>query len=522
MTSEHHEVDLQLKLKELLAISSIEEMTPREAVHTIGALIDLGSDLSDATAPRAALKHLESIRDVKLPGMFGLETQYLEANAWLLIDQLEHREGSEEIWAWDREEIEKALISFRRATQATEFDDHADERRSRILTNLANTLNTLGRFVASNSIYREAAAAVPSFGMPRVNRGIALWEHAKAHYDHGHSGILLWHAHQEMLAALQMPLESGAEEYAQQHISYFYKAASKNFLEMPLNLDDFSLGASDEEICYRKWCLSQRLFLNSLNDCLEHPIAATDVLHLPSIVRSCDDGPGLHGFFNQLKQQYVSARFNLYEALHETDAHFSDKDVKLVNTGDYPVYGLAAEKIRGAFRSAASILDQVAVFLARYMELPNSTRTTFRTLWYRRGKPKQGLRQQFQHMKNWPLRGLFWLSKDFYNTAICGELVDPEGVRLKDIRNHLEHNYVKVVEFLPDDELPSLLKDEEALLVTRDDFSELALRYLAHAREALIYLSLGVHSDQRQKAEESDDKYTPPVFLDDLEDEWKA
>jgi hypothetical protein len=46
-----------------------------------------------------------------------------------------------------------------------------------------------------------------------------------------------------------------------------------------------------------------------------------------------DEPPSLVGFFNQIKQEYVSARWSLYGGTHSSSrAHFSDRDVTLTNT----------------------------------------------------------------------------------------------------------------------------------------------------------------------------------------------
>jgi hypothetical protein len=64
-----------------------------------------------------------------------------------------------------------------------------------------------------------------------------------------------------------------------------------------VDLDGRSMGASKEEIAYRRWCLEKRLFLNPLNDLGTYAIAGRDVLMLPSFVTPigrraiCGGGP---------------------------------------------------------------------------------------------------------------------------------------------------------------------------------------------------------------------------------------
>ena len=88
------------------------------------------------------------------------------------------------------------------------------------------------------------------------------------------------------------------------------------------------------------------------------------------------------GLFNQIKQEYVSARFMVYDALSSKEAHFSDKDVHLVNTLDYPTYGISIEKIKYSYRSLYSLFDRIAFFINEYFEVGVKDRdVSYRSIW---------------------------------------------------------------------------------------------------------------------------------------------
>jgi ATP synthase F1 epsilon subunit len=165
--------------------------------------------------------------------------------------------------------------------------------------------------------------------------------------------------------------------------------------------------------------LRERLFLNPLNDLGELLIAAHDPLSPVSIVMPLGKGPYLFSYFNSLKQEFVSARFLLYQGLRRHGRHFSDRGVKLSDTLDDSVRGLGMEKVKAAFRVAYSLLDKVAFFLNDYFTLRiRHQDVSFRDLWYepkKKGAAKDAtrvLRSQFVDAENLPLRGLFWISKD--------------------------------------------------------------------------------------------------------------
>lgn len=200
-----------------------------------------------------------------------------------------------------------------------------------------------------------------------------------------------------------------------------------------------------EERTYREWCLDEHLFLNDLNEIGPVPVAAADVLVLSDMTTALGVGLAPFDLFNQMKQEYVSARFLLYAGLQPTEAHFSDRDVTLVNTLDYPAYGLAAEQVKMAFRMAYSLLDKVAYFLNEYLGLRiPETQVSFKKVWYE-GKKPHGLRLDIQHLENMSLLGLFWLSKDLFERDLgFRDAIEPDARELETIRQNLEHKYLKL------------------------------------------------------------------------------
>ncbi len=322
MESQERDVSPSERLAELLKMRPSKARSPDKALSICGELVDLGSELGEVAGLRASLEWARDLESWEIPDVTRARLYYFQGNACLAIDELNHRNQTS-VWNWDREEIEYAIIALRRACRAVGFQALPGYQRSAFLTNLANTMDTVGRFVASSMTYVQAMDSDPTFGMPMANRSISLWHYAQHHYDPGHQRLLLWHANSQMTDAMKLPLEAGTEETFAAHLQRFRQIAGSDFLDNPLELKVFSLGDTEEEVKYRRWCLTNRLFLNALNDCFYEPVAAADVLHLPSIVRPIGEGPGFHGFFNQLKQEYVSARFMLYESFEYDDVHFS-------------------------------------------------------------------------------------------------------------------------------------------------------------------------------------------------------
>jgi hypothetical protein len=105
-------------------------------------------------------------------------------------------------------------------------------------------------------------------------------------------------------------------------------------------------------------------------------------------------------------------------------------------------------------------------------------------------------------------------------------VIDPDAERLNEIRNHLEHKYLKL--HLDMWAGPAVgnsdkgLVDDLAESVSQRDFEAMTMRLLSLLRAAIIYLSLGVHKEERTRATSRPaNAVIPPMVLDIWKDEWK-
>ena len=66
------------------------------------------------------------------------------------------------------------------------------------------------------------------------------------------------------------------------------------------------------------------------------------------------------------------------------------------------------------------------------------------------------------------------------------------------------------------------LVDTLAFSVYRREFEVKTLKLIKMARSALMYLSLAIHAEEKQRRTENEHKtITPKVALDIFEDDWK-
>ena len=519
--------DLEATYNSLISFEDLTGLTTGGALKHIGLLIDISLDVRKTQGIEHAIELSEELQKRNLTAVQLATSHYFLANAWTGLRELS---GSNRSWGWEQEEMEKEIIHLRMALYG--IDALPDERACQILTNLGNLMDHIGRFVEAIEYWDEALDTLPSFPMARGNRGLCLINYAHALYDQGHAGTFLKCSHADLKTALlSSELYEDARKGFDERRIWIESVLSSECIEKNIDMNGFSLGASQQEVRYRKWCLDNRLFLNPLNDLGPYPIAACDVFTVPSIVVGIGDGPCYQGYFNQMKQEFVSARYLYYDGINADQPHFSDRDVLLYNTLDYPAYSLAVESVKAAFRIAYSLFDKIAYFLNDYLclSIPEK-QVTFRTFWYEKRKKERGLSHIFQKRENnWPLRGLFWLSKDlFEDKHEFKESIEPDAKGLSDIRNHLEHKYLKLHDdfwqgtLSVDDRASLTLVDTLAFSVYRREFEVKTLKLIKMARSALMYLSLAIHVEEKQRRTENEHKtITPKVALDTFEDDWK-
>lgn len=521
-------MDSELPYENLLKLD-LSSMRTASALAAIAKLIDGANDRGHESGLQQAVATGQTLQFNLHDAADRTMLHYYMANAWAGLRHVRRRSVAAR-WAWEQPEAEQEIVHLRRAVQAGRGGEVADRRHlCPMLTNLGNLMNVVGRFVEAIAYWDEALAIDPAFGMARGNRGYALAHYAHSLYERADAALLLRAALFDLREALTQTLQSDAQAGFADVRDRIERALDPAFVAQVEQPQAPPEDMPTVEMKYRRWALARRLFLNPLNDLGQSWVAARDSLTLPAMVAPLGEGPKYAGFFNQMKQEFVSARYLLYEAEIAEGVHFADRNVLLFNTLDYPAYSLATEKLKCAFRVSYSLLDKIAYFLNDYLSLgiPDH-RVSFRSLWYEQGDRRKRIRPDLRQRENWPLRGLFWLSKDLSEDAPgFREALEPDAQDIAVIRNHLEHKYLKLHDDMwPGDddgqELPSHLTDSLAKSMHRSDFALKTLRLMSAARAALGYLSLAVCREELSRECSRDpSKIVVPSPLDIWEDDWK-
>ena len=504
--------------------TSLRGVATPDALDHIAQLVDASTDLREEEGLNASIRLGHQLRRRKLSSSHSALLSYYNGNAWSALDDIAL--AVEELDVWKRPTLENLVVSYRSALLRGTTAELGTNRMCQMFTNLGNSISTLGRTVEAIEYWDRALELDPEFGMTIGNRGCGLSYLASVDPDLGHQVVLVNQARDDLRSALCLPLELGASEHFRQRLSQLERTVSPRAFEAQIDVESHSLGATEAERQYRQWCLDGRLFLNTLNDLGSIPIAATDPLMLPDLTASVGDGPHFVGCFNQMKQEYVSARYILYDSIRADAVHYSDRDVTLANTLDYPCYSLSVEKAKMAFRSAYSLLDKVAFFLNRYLGLGMKDRdVSLRRIWYEDPRKRGPIRSRVLERASLPVKALFWLSRDLYEDAPgYRSAMQPDAQQLSTIRNHIEHRYVKLHQevWSASASADEPMRDILAFSLSRGEFESKALRLLKLARAALLYLAHAVAIEERSAAKRREaPRLVAKTALGKWDDEWK-
>ena len=468
--------------------------------------IDAASDGGDERSLRQLGDECEGRLDTA-EGTDRVVLLYYQSNTYYGIVSLKQDEATD-VWDWEQSDGVKNLLCLRRAISEPAFESIDPVIACQIRTNLANQLNWLGRPIAANEHWLKTLEIEPYFAKALANRAKGMAFFASTFYDLGHTVMLLAAARSSFDAALNecAVWESGDRASIAPNLIEERERVARYLAEVEyaegFDLSQWSLGSTDEERSYRRWCLRERLFLNPLNDVYTESVAASDVLHLPSHTYRIDEPARFPSYFNLLKQEYVSARYRLYRAARHDDPDFVMRDVLMLEGDGYQILGHGTEDLRSAFRSAYSIFDKVGLFLNDYFQVGIKPRqVSFRNIWVENPNgPSGNLRPMFKNRPNWPLRGLYFLSKDLFDPDF-DEASEPDAGNLARLRQQIEHRFLSLEPY------PQGNPTETHRWITIDELQDKTLRLLKMAREALVYLSLAMHREEKLRNEDSDGDY---------------
>lgn len=504
---------MKKKYLDLLEIDFLK-LDIKDAVKELCLLIDLSYDLNEEIGLKVAISTGEKLieKTEKNSEDYGVLC-YALGNAW---NNLKAQDKEASLWN-NQIELENQIKYYQMASKVQLHK----YMKCQIFTNLGNLMSHVGKPIKAIKYWNKVLDIDKTFPMAIGNLGIGLMHYSKILYDDGHKYVCIHEAYKNLKKVItynpSLYFPSEAKNSFWNNLKIIEARYDNNWLNSNLPLKEYSLGNTKKEIAYRNWCISNKLFLNPLNDLYGHSSFSTDIISTPNMVASVGDGPYFQSMFNQIKQEFVSARYFYYQGISNSSTHFSDENNLLYMTLDYSCYSYNLEQVKNTYKTAYSLFDKIGYFLNIYLDLGIPLKqVTFKNVWYIKGNFKKEINPIFLENKNYVLHGLFWLSKDLYekwNDNIC---LDEEFKEMSTIRNFLEHKHIRIREYNG----PSHWNEPEGFSydISRVDFENKTFKILELVREAIIYLSLAINV---QEILVNKDKEYMPMSLFTYEDDLK-
>lgn len=382
--------DLEHNYEALLRISNFQNFNTDQALQLIGELTDMSLDLGRVDGLKHAVRLGNELLDRVIEPDQRSILHYFLSNAW--SNQRAIKEAGEvPYFDWRQEEIIAELTHLRKALALDQEGLVPEERVCQILTNLGNSMSHVGRFSKAIEYWDASLSLMPASHLARGNRALGIVWYAQTLYSGEHWEILLHQAHTELKTALLLPVHDDAKRFFDMQRRAVSEALGEEGLKKHLDLNQYPSEPADEDSFYLKWALENRLFLNPLNELGPYPIAAQDVLTLPSSTGSIRDD------YNRLKIAYAGARAGAYELLQ------LDREKEGVNE--------LIQALWGIFSATAQILSA-------YFDLKISAKNiSLYNLWYKNQDVNMELLDYFSHSPNWSLRGIYSIGIDLSDEA---------------------------------------------------------------------------------------------------------
>ncbi|QEN06826.1 hypothetical protein EXM22_02015 [Oceanispirochaeta crateris] len=492
-------------------------MDYKKMIFQFGVLIDTFSDSCDDKNLSKLISEIEIfVEKEKIEKKLSAILFYYLGNAWSSLDNIRNRNDSN-IWLLNRDEFDQSIINYRKAINQIDDNGENSNLSCSLFTNLANAYSQIGRPISAIALWNKSLLINKNFQMAIGNKGQGLFEYSKMMYDPSHRDLIGRESFFLLSKLDYKKLHYTASEIFKNIKEKLGSYFSDEYLRKEFDTEKYELGSRQNEIDYWNWVLNTSLFLNPLNDINKSNTVAHDILSLPSMIVPKElkhDEPIFHRLFNEIKQEFISLRYFYYKYLisQEDLIHFSDSNRNLINTLDYSQLGLKYEYLKISFRMAYSIFDKISYFLNKYLVLniPDH-KVSFKNIWreYDTGKNKftKELCIHIIDLKNKPLRGLYFISRDFYELDESLSLVlDPDAKNIAKIRNYIEHK-----SFIIHWDIAGWTEKESySYHIAEKDFSNKCFFLIEKVREAIIYLSLSVHSEEEKS--ENDD-ITIPIIM---------
>ena len=379
-----------------------------------------------------------------------------------------------------------------------EINHTAPQENPDLYINLANAYNNIGRTIDGLEYY-EIVLDISKDSRALVNKGIALYQYSFFTIDYL---VILKDAYKCFkLALADSGLYSDFKDISEKYVNIIEEDLNEKILNQEIP-DDLQRPSDDDfEGFMINFCLDNKLYLNLCNFCQRCENSIGDTIVIDNMIvenkYKLEDDPFLilSSYLNQIKMDYVSARFLLILSQYENiDLDFITKNVFITNTLNYEENDIRIQLLKNSFTSLFNILDKIAYFINDYLEIGKSSKKAdFRHIWFNSKGGK--INKKIESLNNPGLNALY----DIYLDLEYGN----EKEYLRKIRNDLTHKFLRIsfIEINEDDK-----KIEE--------FTKDSIELAKIVKNAIIYLIRLVKVHEDFKYRNIEENNIPRLYAD--------
>lgn len=377
---------------------------------------------------------------------------------------------------------------------------------SQIWTNLGNCYDHSGRVFDALDCYDQALVFKPDHGMALGNKGLGLYYYAALTPQY--QPTILKEAYLLIKQALKFGVNpeevKGFKHYLQRIEN---SIPDKKFLIKKSEYPGIQIKARTKfERFLNEFCLKNKLYLNICNFCqkcnnaigdpdsIEQMIVSLEKKDAENFVKK-DQYLRLSSYLNQIKQDYITARFLLILSRYEgRNLSFVDKGVRLIDTLDYKCHNIYVELVKASFVYFYNILDKIAFFIKDYLKFKHrSDFLNFSTIWF--DLPERKVKKEIRNTKNFSLNALF---------NIYTDLEKGPQQKLKNIRNKLTHSFLNIYHSI------GIIDDKN---MTEETLVEDTIELARLVRNSIMYLLKFIFIKESEKKDGLDKEIlTMPAF----------
>jgi tetratricopeptide (TPR) repeat protein len=410
---------------------------------------------------------------------YNVATCYLE-----LYDIRTRNEGAN---IFDCEELVK---------QAIKYAEKASPSDPRVLTNLGNLYDVVGRPVEAINCYERALRRDEGFGMALGNKATAMKQlapitrYSTTYYVYAHQLYQAAFSHKQSIIDIGGPeaLESfqGHDDVLVRH---FTENGNAGLLNKDLRHKHYDETPLSEFVkFYTDFCIRNDLYLNLhiVDRAAQASIGDAIVPRLVTRIADGDEQRYVHDIIfrlNEIIEAYITARMSLVQSQFTTsDFSAISQQTTLVNLLDYSVSNIYVGHLKSAYKEAFSALDKIAILVNHYLDLGfPEDRCDYRNVWYehnaRGNLGKSPVIASKVKTQGYHLFGLYLL---------CQEL---DGSEHQAIRNALTHRYLRIY---------GAIKGPEGTYLF-EELTRITIEVLYKVKCAIMYVSLFIESKEASK-----------------------